>query len=128
MVSLPRTDTRASGSAWIRCATSTDSSGYGCRALRRGSDGDRGARRSRARQSTKLPLLRARGSDPGAEPRPRPACQCLLTAEELRGKEERFPLELYFCPQCALAQIGETVPPQRLFRDYTYASSFSDTM
>src|SRR5262249_6362023 len=57
-----------------------------------------------------------------------PLANALLTAEELRGKEERFPLELYFCPQCALAQIGETVPPQRLFRDYTYASSFSDTM
>jgi SAM-dependent methyltransferase len=57
-----------------------------------------------------------------------PLANALLTAEELHGKEERFPLELYFCPQCALAQIGETVPPQRLFRDYTYASSFSDTM
>ena len=57
-----------------------------------------------------------------------PLANALLTAEELHSKEERFPLELYFCPQCALAQIGETVPPQRLFRDYTYASSFSDTM
>jgi len=57
-----------------------------------------------------------------------PLANALLTAEELHGREERFPLELYFCPQCALAQIGETVPPERLFRDYTYASSFSDTM
>jgi SAM-dependent methyltransferase len=52
----------------------------------------------------------------------------LLTAEQLREREDRFPLELYFCPQCALVQIDETVPPERLFRDYAYASSFSDTM
>jgi len=57
-----------------------------------------------------------------------PLANALLSAEQLHKSEERFPLELYFCPQCALAQIGETVPPQRLFRDYTYASSFSDTM
>jgi SAM-dependent methyltransferase len=57
-----------------------------------------------------------------------PLANALLTAEQLRGREDRFPLELYFCPQCALAQIGETVPPERLFCDYAYASSFSDTM
>ena len=57
-----------------------------------------------------------------------PLANALLTAEQLREREDRFPLELYFCPQCALAQIGETVPPERLFRDYAYASSFSDTM
>ena len=57
-----------------------------------------------------------------------PLANALLSAEQLYDSEERFPLELYFCPQCALAQIGETVPPERLFRDYTYASSFSDTM
>jgi SAM-dependent methyltransferase len=57
-----------------------------------------------------------------------PLANALLTAERLREPEDRFPLELYFCPQCALVQIGETVPPERLFRDYAYASSFSDTM
>jgi SAM-dependent methyltransferase len=57
-----------------------------------------------------------------------PLANALLTEEQLRQREDRFPLELYFCPQCALAQIGETVPPERLFRDYAYASSFSDTM
>ena len=57
-----------------------------------------------------------------------PLANALLTAEQLHEPEDRFPLEFYFCPQCALVQIGETVPPQRLFRDYAYASSFSDTM
>jgi SAM-dependent methyltransferase len=57
-----------------------------------------------------------------------PLANALLTAQQLHEPEDRFPLELYFCPQCALVQIGETVPPERLFRDYAYASSFSDTM
>jgi SAM-dependent methyltransferase len=57
-----------------------------------------------------------------------PLANALLTTEQLSKCEDRFPLELYFCPQCALAQIGETVSPERLFRDYAYASSFSDSM
>jgi SAM-dependent methyltransferase len=57
-----------------------------------------------------------------------PLANALLTAQQLCEPEDRFPLELYFCPQCALVQIGETVPPERLFRDYAYVSSFSDTM
>jgi SAM-dependent methyltransferase len=57
-----------------------------------------------------------------------PLANALLTAEQLDAPEDRFPLELYFCPRCALVQIGETVPPERLFRDYAYASSYSDTM
>ena len=41
---------------------------------------------------------------------------------------KRFPLEVAFCPDCALLQITESVPPQDLFSDYLYFSSFSETM
>jgi SAM-dependent methyltransferase len=44
------------------------------------------------------------------------------------GPEPRYPLDLVFCPACALVQITETVPPEQLFSDYLYFSSFSDTM
>lgn len=57
-----------------------------------------------------------------------PLANELLTAEQTKEPEDRFPLDLFFCPSCSLVQIGETVPPERLFRHYTYASSFSDTM
>ena len=57
-----------------------------------------------------------------------PLANALLLTEQLQEPEDRFPLELFFCPQCALVQIGETVPPDRLFYDYAYASSFSDSM
>ncbi len=39
-----------------------------------------------------------------------PLANALLTTDQLNQAEDRFPLELYFCPQCALVQIGETVP------------------
>jgi SAM-dependent methyltransferase len=57
-----------------------------------------------------------------------PLANSLLTADQLNGPEETFPLELSFCPTCTLVQITETVPPERLFREYLYFSSFSDTM
>jgi SAM-dependent methyltransferase len=57
-----------------------------------------------------------------------PLANALLSTEQLNEPEDRFSLELFFCPECALVQIGETVSPERLFRNYAYASSFSDTM
>ncbi len=42
--------------------------------------------------------------------------------------EPRFPLDLVFCPDCTLVQITETIPPEQLFSDYLYFSSFSDGM
>jgi SAM-dependent methyltransferase len=57
-----------------------------------------------------------------------PLANALLTADELTGSESTYPLDLAFCPHCCLVQITETVPPEQLFRDYLYFSSFSDTM
>jgi hypothetical protein len=57
-----------------------------------------------------------------------PLANALLTQEQLSQPEEVFPLDLVFCPQCALVQITETISPEKLFRDYVYYSSFSDTV
>jgi SAM-dependent methyltransferase len=57
-----------------------------------------------------------------------PLANALLTADQLDQPEEVFPLELAFCTRCALVQITETVPPEKLFREYLYFSSYSDTM
>jgi SAM-dependent methyltransferase len=47
---------------------------------------------------------------------------------QLETAPETFPLDLVFCPDCSLVQITETVPPERLFRNYLYFSSYSTTM
>jgi SAM-dependent methyltransferase len=56
-----------------------------------------------------------------------PLADATLTCADLTGPEDRFPLEVAFCAACALVQILEEVPAERLFVDnYLYLSSFSD--
>ncbi len=57
-----------------------------------------------------------------------PLANSFLTGEQLSESEQRYPLDLVFCPASALVQITETVPPETLFHEYLYFSSFSDTM
>jgi SAM-dependent methyltransferase len=57
-----------------------------------------------------------------------PLANALLTAEQLDQPEETYPLDLVFCTACSLVQITETVPPEKMFREYLYFSSFSDTV
>jgi SAM-dependent methyltransferase len=57
-----------------------------------------------------------------------PLANALITADQLEQPESTYPLELVLCPDCTLVQITETVPPEKLFREYSYFSSFSDTM
>jgi len=56
-----------------------------------------------------------------------PLANALLPAERAGAPEPTYPLDLVFCATCALVQITETVPPDILFSDYPYLSSFSDT-
>jgi SAM-dependent methyltransferase len=56
-----------------------------------------------------------------------PLADVLLTEAELDQPDLMFPLDLMFCENCALVQIGETVPPEILYRgDYPYYTSVSD--
>jgi SAM-dependent methyltransferase len=57
-----------------------------------------------------------------------PLANSLLREDQLEQPEPRFPLRLAICRGCALAQLMETVPPEDVFTDYPYFSSFSDTM
>lgn len=57
-----------------------------------------------------------------------PLANALLSESQVKGTERTYPLDLAFCRACALVQITETVPPETLFQEYFYRSSFSDTM
>lgn len=57
-----------------------------------------------------------------------PLANRLLEEDELNCQEETFPLEVVFCPACTLVQITATVPPEKLFREYLYFSSYSDAL
>jgi len=43
-------------------------------------------------------------------------------------RERKYPLEIYFCENCYLVQIGKTVPRRVLFSDYKYLSSVTETL
>ena len=57
-----------------------------------------------------------------------PLANALLTETQLAEPEETYPLELAFCSGCTLVQLTESISPEKLFREYVYFSSFSDTM
>jgi SAM-dependent methyltransferase len=55
-----------------------------------------------------------------------PLANALLSEDQLSSAEPRFPLEVVFCGSCSLVQLTTTVPPDVLFTEYVYFSSFSD--
>jgi SAM-dependent methyltransferase len=57
-----------------------------------------------------------------------PLANQLLSEAELGRQEPTYPLDLAYCPGCSLVQIIHTIPPEDLFTDYVYFSSFSDSM
>lgn len=57
-----------------------------------------------------------------------PLANSTLLPTDSPEEERRFPLKLAVCPDCFLVQITNIVPPEELFEDYLYFSSFSDEM
>jgi SAM-dependent methyltransferase len=52
----------------------------------------------------------------------------LVTRERLNAPENKYPLQVGFCPRCALMQTCDTPPPEEVFhQEYTYYASFSST-
>jgi SAM-dependent methyltransferase len=57
-----------------------------------------------------------------------PLTDAYVSPRETEAPEARYPLDVVFCPDCTLVQIAYTVPPEEIFEDYSYFSSFSDTL
>jgi SAM-dependent methyltransferase len=56
-----------------------------------------------------------------------PLANAYLTAEQLERPEPKFPLAVAYCPACHLVQLTDLVPPEQLFSEYLYFSSYSET-
>ena len=54
-----------------------------------------------------------------------PLCESFLPAEHLDEMEPFFPLHVRACLSCGLVQLPEYVPPDEIFDDYAYFSSYS---
>ena len=57
-----------------------------------------------------------------------PLANAFLTADQLQEPEARFPLEVYFCRDCALIQLLHVVNPQVLFSNYIYRTGTNKTI
>ena len=56
-----------------------------------------------------------------------PLANSYLMPEQLDQPEPRYPLHAMVCEECFLVQVGDVVPPDAIFSDYAYFSSYSDT-
>jgi SAM-dependent methyltransferase len=54
-----------------------------------------------------------------------PPSQAFLPADKLDAPEPRYPLDVRICDHCLLVQLPEYVPPEDIFVEYAYFSSFS---
>ena len=58
---------------------------------------------------------------------PTPPCEDFLTAERLTEPEVYYPLDVRICDACLLVQLPVHIPPDHIFREYAYFSSYSDS-
>lgn len=56
-----------------------------------------------------------------------PLSNAYLQPEQLFKKEFFYPLHAFVCEECLLVQVEEFEPPDRIFKNYAYFSSYSDT-
>lgn len=56
-----------------------------------------------------------------------PLSNAYLKKEELRKKELSYPLNVYVCDSCFLVQLPQAASPEKIFSNYAYFSSYSET-
>ena len=53
-----------------------------------------------------------------------PLCESYVAAENYSKMEPFYPLHVFVCHDCHLAQLDEFVPAEEIFTEYAYFSSF----
>ena len=56
-----------------------------------------------------------------------PPCESFLRADQLNEAEPFYPLHVWICGNCLLAQLEEYVAPEDIFKDYAYFSAYSSS-
>ena len=54
-----------------------------------------------------------------------PLCESYPSANQLNNMEPTYPLHVYFCKNCFLVQLEESITPQEIYSKYAYFSSSS---
>ena len=56
-----------------------------------------------------------------------PLCESFLRHDQLNQMEAFYPLHVFVCDKCFLVQLQEYVNPEKIFTEYAYFSSYSDS-
>src|SRR5260221_7653793 len=56
-----------------------------------------------------------------------PLCESYVSPEKANQMEAFYPLHVYVCESCFLAQLEQYVSPEEIFSEYAYFSSYSDS-
>jgi len=56
-----------------------------------------------------------------------PLCESYLSSDQLNQMEPFYPLHVYVCERCFLVQLQEYVSVERIFTEYAYFSSYSES-
>jgi 2-polyprenyl-3-methyl-5-hydroxy-6-metoxy-1,4-benzoquinol methylase len=56
-----------------------------------------------------------------------PLCESYLGPDQVNQMEPFYPLRVYVCEKCYLAQLEEYVSPEHIFTEYAYFSSYADS-
>lgn len=59
---------------------------------------------------------------------PSPIGDAYITAEQLNSSQESYPIDMFLCCDCGLAQLLDIIPPEVLYTDYIYQTSSSSEM
>jgi hypothetical protein len=56
-----------------------------------------------------------------------PLCESYLSPDRLNEMEPFYPLHVYVCERCFLAQLEDYVSPEEIFTEYAYFSSYAES-
>ena len=56
-----------------------------------------------------------------------PPCESFLSADQLNDSEMFYPLHVYVCDRCFLVQLQQYLPPDAIFSEYAYFSSYAES-
>ena len=56
-----------------------------------------------------------------------PLCESYLQPDQLNRMEAFYPLHVFVCEECFLVQLEQYVSPDKIFTEYAYFSSYSDS-
>ena len=55
-----------------------------------------------------------------------PLCESFLRPDQIRTMEPFYPLQVFVCERCFLAQLESFVPPEDIFTEYAYYAAYSE--